>query len=73
MSKYEGKVQKGKEAYENSNINCMREIESSHRAHDTLIDSQLLTVLVCQVRSGPVSFDDLRQSYFHWPDNAWKN
>jgi hypothetical protein len=55
VAKYEGKVQKGKEAYETANLKCKREIESSHRAHDTLVDTQLLTVLVCQVSYLPLS------------------
>mmetsp|Transcript_9933 Transcript_9933/g.10433 ORF Transcript_9933/g.10433 Transcript_9933/m.10433 type:complete len:485 (-) Transcript_9933:50-1504(-) len=50
VTKNEGKVQKSKELYEASNDKCKREIESSRRAHDTLIDTQLLTLLVCQAR-----------------------
>jgi hypothetical protein len=53
VTKYEGKVQRAKETYEISNDKTKREIESSRRAHDTLIDTQLLTVLVCQVSQHP--------------------
>jgi hypothetical protein len=51
VTKYETKVQKGKEAYETANTNCKAEIIASHRAHDALVDTELLTILVCQVGS----------------------
>mmetsp|Transcript_15377 Transcript_15377/g.23165 ORF Transcript_15377/g.23165 Transcript_15377/m.23165 type:complete len:443 (-) Transcript_15377:127-1455(-) len=50
VKKYEGKESKTKESYENLNNKCKQEIFAAKKAHDNLVDMQLITVLVTQAR-----------------------
>jgi hypothetical protein len=49
VSRYEGKVEKAGEAYQETNRKSKKEMIAAKKAHDQLVDMQLVTAIVTQV------------------------
>ena len=60
MSRYEGKMEKAKEVYSECNLRAKKEIEAAKKAHDQLVDMQLITSIVTQADLFSRAAEDLQ-------------